>query len=68
MSFSELITFLPWIIIAITFVFLIPALLHWLWNTTMPDVFALKPITYWQAFRLFVMAFLLFGMWQTGGQ
>ncbi len=41
--------------------FLIAALLQWLWNMTMPEVFQLKPITYWQAFRLMLIAGLLFG-------
>lgn len=36
-------------------------LLHWLWNITMPEVFGLKEITYWQAFRLLIIAGLLFG-------
>ena len=34
---------------------------HWLWNTTMPEVFGLKRITFWQAFRLLLIATLLFG-------
>ena len=37
------------------------AVFQWLWNITMPDVFSLKRIRYWQAFRLLVMAFILFG-------
>lgn len=37
------------------------ALFRWLWNITMPEVFGLKRITYWQAFRLLILASLLFG-------
>ncbi|KJS11158.1 MAG: hypothetical protein VR67_15585 [Peptococcaceae bacterium BRH_c8a] len=36
-------------------------LLNWLWNITIPQVFGLKEITYWQAFRLLIIAGLLFG-------
>ena len=32
-----------------------------LWNTTMPQVFQLREITFWQAFRLLLLASLLFG-------
>jgi hypothetical protein len=32
-----------------------------LWNTTMPQVFRLPQITFWQAFRLLLMASILFG-------
>ena len=41
--------------------FLITALFQWLWNITMPQVFNLKEITFWQAFRLLLMAGILFG-------
>jgi hypothetical protein len=42
-------------------VFLITALLQWLWNITMPQVFNLNEITFWQAFRLILIAGILFG-------
>lgn len=38
-------------------------LLQYLWNTTIPYVFNLKPITFWQAFRLLLIAGILFGGW-----
>lgn len=41
--------------------FLVAWLLQWLWNITMPQVFGLKEITYWQAFRLLIIAAILFG-------
>ena len=34
----------------------ISALLRWLWNMTVPQVFGLKEITYWQAFRILIIA------------
>ena len=39
------------------------ALFRWLWNITMPQVFGLKTITFWQAFRLLLLA----GMLSNGG-
>lgn len=49
-------------------IFIIPVLLYWFWNITMPEIFGLKQITYWQAFRLFIIAFILFGVWGIGGR
>ncbi|GMQ82901.1 MAG: hypothetical protein BMS9Abin05_2367 [Rhodothermia bacterium] len=53
--------------VVLLFPLIIPALLRWLWNTTMPEVFGLKQITFWQAFRLLIIAFILFGVWGAGG-
>jgi len=49
------------IILGILLFFLITRLFQWLWNITMPQVFNLKEITFWQAFRLLLLAGLLFG-------
>ena len=52
---------MPLIFIAIVFIaFVAPAILQWLWNITMPQVFGLKRISYWIAFRLLIIADLLF--------
>jgi hypothetical protein len=40
---------------------LLVALLWWLWNITLPEVFRLPPITYWQARRLVLISTILFG-------
>ncbi len=37
------------------------AILQWLWNITMPQVFGLKMIEFWEAFRLLLIAGLLLG-------
>ncbi|WP_312790301.1 hypothetical protein [Sphingobacterium sp.] len=42
-------------------VFLLVALLQYLWNTLIVDIFNLKAITYWQALGLFVLSRILFG-------
>lgn len=47
--------------LVIILVFAVPALFQWLWNNTMPEVFGLKLISYWQAFRLLLIAAMLFG-------
>ncbi len=41
--------------------FAVIKLLQYFWNLTMPQVFNLKEITYWQAFRILVISWLLFG-------
>ena len=41
--------------------FLLVWALQWLWNMTMPDVFNLSRIRYWQSFRLMLIAAILFG-------
>ena len=41
--------------------FILSGLLLWLWNTTIPTVFNLRRITYWEAFRLLLIASVLFG-------
>lgn len=40
---------------------LVNLVLKWLWNITMPDVFGLKQISFWQTFRLLLIACILFG-------
>ena len=43
--------------------FLIATAFFWrLWNDTIPEVFGLKRITYWQALRLFVIAALVLNL------
>jgi hypothetical protein len=39
---------------------LVVALFQWLWNITMPQVFNLNTVTFWQAFRLLPISSLLF--------
>lgn len=41
--------------------FLVIALLKFLWNKLMPEIFGLKTIDYWQALGLFILSKLLFG-------
>lgn len=43
------------LLVIFTFIF------RWLWNTTMPEVFGLKTVTFWQALKILILASLLFG-------
>ncbi len=47
------------VVVAVVLLFVFTQLLEYLWNTTMPQVFNLKLITFWQAFRLLLIASLL---------
>ncbi|KJS14715.1 MAG: hypothetical protein VR69_16775 [Peptococcaceae bacterium BRH_c4b] len=49
------------IVLGIGLLFLVTFLFQWLWNITIPQVFNLKEITFWQAFRLLLIAGILFG-------
>ncbi len=47
----------PWEIIIFAMVPLIATVFFWwLWNHTIPEVFGLKRITYWQTLRLLIIA------------
>ncbi|OPL11043.1 MAG: hypothetical protein AVO34_02790 [Firmicutes bacterium ML8_F2] len=48
-------------ILVVALFFLVSVILQWLWNITMPQVFALREINFWQAFRLLLIAGILFG-------
>lgn len=45
-------------------IYVMISLLQYLWNTTMPQVFNLNKITFWQAFRLILIASILFGVFR----
>jgi hypothetical protein len=34
---------------------------RWLWNSTMPEVFGIKQLTFWQALKILILAAILFG-------
>lgn len=40
----------------------LPILFMYLWNTTMPQVFGLRPLMFWEAFRLLLLSAILFGV------
>jgi succinate dehydrogenase hydrophobic anchor subunit len=50
----------PVILLILILIPLVVALFQWLWNITMPQVFNLNTVTFWQAFRLLLISSLLF--------
>jgi succinate dehydrogenase hydrophobic anchor subunit len=46
---------------ALVIFFVLIVIFKWLWNITMPDVFGIKEVTFWQAFRILILASILFG-------
>ena len=48
-------------IVIVVVVFVVPLIFQFLWNITVPEIFGLMRIRYWQAFRLLLMASMLFG-------
>ena len=51
------------ILMAPVLIFVVPAISMWLWDMTLPELFNIKQINYWQSFRLSIIAFLSFGRW-----
>lgn len=58
MASLRIITIIPFLVVAF---FAVTGLFQWLWNITVPDLFNLKRITFWQALRLLLIASILFG-------
>ena len=58
---SMIVTEAVWAVpLGVGFFFLLTWLLKYLWNTTVPEVFGTKSLTYWQTFRLLLICVLLF--------
>ena len=49
------------LVIGLVILALVTLLFRWLWNMTIPEVFGLKALTFWQAFRILLLASILFG-------
>ena len=47
--------------IALVILAIITLIFLWLWNTTMPEVFGLKALTFGQAFKILLISSMLFG-------
>ena len=47
-------------VLGILVVMVATALLGWLWNITIPDIFGIRQITFWEAFRLLLISAILF--------
>ena len=49
------------IAIALVIVAILVVIFRWLWNSTLPDVFGVREVTFWQAFKIMLLASILFG-------
>lgn len=49
------------LVIGLVLISIITLIFRWLWNTTMPDVFGLKSLTFWQALKIMLISTILFG-------
>ncbi|MDX1698832.1 MAG: hypothetical protein R3308_11120 [Thiohalobacterales bacterium] len=47
--------------IALVIVAILVVIFRWLWNSTLPDVFGVREVTFWQAFKIMLLAGILFG-------
>jgi succinate dehydrogenase hydrophobic anchor subunit len=47
--------------IALVIVAILVVIFRWLWNSTLPDVFGVREVTFWQAFKIMLLASILFG-------
>lgn len=49
------------LIIGLIILAIITLIFRWLWNTTMPDVFGVKSLSFGQSFKILLIASMLFG-------
>jgi len=49
------------LIIGLVILAIITLIFRWLWNTTMPEVFGVKSLTFGQSFKILLIASMLFG-------
>ena len=49
------------LVIGLVILAIVTLIFRWLWNTTVPDVFGVKALTFWQAFRILLLSAILFG-------
>lgn len=49
------------IIIALVLIAILVVIFRWLWNSTMPDVFGAKTLSFGQSLKILILASILFG-------
>lgn len=49
------------ILLGLVCLLILGLVLQWLWNSTLPDVIGVKPISPWQAIKIMLISALLFG-------
>jgi len=58
---ENIVAVLAGLAIALVIFFVLILIFKWLWNITMPEVFGIREVTFWQAFRILILASILFG-------
>lgn len=58
---EDIVAGLAGLAIALVILFFLILVFKWLWNITMPEVFGIREVTFWQAFRILILASILFG-------
>lgn len=58
---EDIVAVLAGLAIALVILFVLILVFKWLWNITMPEVFGIREVTFWQAFRILILASILFG-------
>ena len=49
------------IAVALVLIAILVLIFRWLWNTTMPEVFGVKQLSFGQALKILILAGILFG-------
>ena len=49
------------IVIALVLIAIFVVIFRWLWNSTMPDVFGVKALSFGQSLKILILASILFG-------
>ena len=49
------------IVIALVLVAIVVVIFRWLWNSTMPEVFGVKELSFGQSLKILILAGILFG-------
>lgn len=49
------------VLIALALLAILVVVFRWLWNTTLPEVFGIKPLSFGQALKILLLAGILFG-------
>ena len=47
--------------IGLVLVAILVVIFRWLWNSTLPDVFGVREVTFWQAYTIMLLAGIQFG-------
>ena len=58
---EQLIGLIIGLVVGMALLAVVTLIFRWLWNTTVPDVFGASTVNFWQAFKLLLLASMLFG-------